>query len=61
VEPARAAVDRLIAWSGADVSFPELNAAQRQRRHVDAGVPMDDVYAQLVAETAATFAEPVRS
>jgi carboxylate-amine ligase len=61
VEPARAAVERLIAWSGADASFPDLNAAQRQRRQIDAGVPMEEVYAQLVAETAATFAEPVRS
>ena len=60
VEPARTAVERLIAWSGADVAFPELNGAQRQRRQIDAGAPMDEVYAQLVAETAATYAEPAR-
>ena len=59
VEPARAAVERLIAWSGADVEFPELNGAQRQRRLIDAGVPMQEVYAQVVAETTATYGEPV--
>ena len=41
---------------GADVAFPELNGAQRQRRQIDAGVPMDEVYAGLVAETRATYA-----
>jgi carboxylate-amine ligase len=56
VEPARTTIERLIAWSGADVAFPELNGAQRQRRLIDAGVPMRDVYAEAVAETAATYA-----
>jgi hypothetical protein len=56
VEPARAAVERLIAWAGADVAFPELNAAQRQRRLIDAGTPMREVYAESVAETRATYA-----
>ena len=45
----------------ADVQFPDLNGAQRQRRQIDAGVAMGEVYAQLVAETGATYAEPVRS
>jgi carboxylate-amine ligase len=62
VEPARAAVERLIAWSGADVAFPELNGAQRQRRLIEAGTPMQEVYAQQVAETKATYAgERVRA
>jgi glutamate---cysteine ligase / carboxylate-amine ligase len=61
VEPARAALERLIAWTGADIAFPELNGAQRQRRLIDAGAPMAEVYAQSVAETAATYAEPVVS
>ncbi len=56
VEPARAAVERLMAWAGCDVTFPELNAAQRQRRLIDAGTPMHDVYAELVADTRATYA-----
>jgi carboxylate-amine ligase len=62
VEPARAAVERLQSWSGADVAFPEHNPAQRQRRRIDAGIPMEEVYAQLVAETRATYAgERVRA
>jgi carboxylate-amine ligase len=61
VLPAREAVERLVDWSGADVSFPELNGAQRQRRQIDAGLAMDEIYGQLVAETAATYGERVRS
>jgi carboxylate-amine ligase len=62
LEPARAAVERLVRWSGADVAFPELNGAQRQRRLIDGGVAMQEVFAQQVAETAATYAgEKVRT
>ncbi|MBX5442544.1 MAG: YbdK family carboxylate-amine ligase [Solirubrobacteraceae bacterium] len=57
-EPARAAVERLVAWSGADVTLPDLNAAQRQRRWLDAGVPAAEVYGRLVAETRATYGDP---
>jgi carboxylate-amine ligase len=60
VLPAREAVERLVEWSGADVSFPEHNSAQRQRRQIDAGLGMVEVYGQLVAETAATYGEHVR-
>ena len=35
--PAAETLDRLRAWSGADVVLPELNGAQRQRRLIDAG------------------------
>ena len=35
--PAAEALDRLKAWTGADVVLPELNGAQRQRRMIDAG------------------------
>ncbi len=59
VEPARAAVERLMAWSGCDASFPELNGAQRQRRLIDAGASMREVYGQVVAETRATYAAGV--
>jgi glutamate---cysteine ligase / carboxylate-amine ligase len=62
VEPARAAVERLVAWSGADVVFPELNGAQRQRRQIEAGASMQEIYAQQVEETRATYAgETVRT
>jgi carboxylate-amine ligase len=56
VEPARAAVERLIAWSGADVAFPELNGAQRQHRLLQAGTPMEEVFAQTVSETRQAYA-----
>jgi carboxylate-amine ligase len=56
VEPARATLERLMGWAGADIAFPELNSAQRQRRLIEAATPMEEVYAQLVAETRATYA-----
>ncbi len=48
-------VERLCAWAGADVSFPELNGAQRQRRLIEAGATPAEVYAQCVLETRSTF------
>jgi glutamate---cysteine ligase / carboxylate-amine ligase len=55
------AVDRLRAWTGADVVLPELNGAQRQRRLIDAGATPAEVYAAAVKETLATYPaeEPV--
>jgi carboxylate-amine ligase len=55
VQPARATIERLMAWAGVDVALPELNGAQRQRRLVDAGVPIQEIYAQLVEETRASY------
>jgi carboxylate-amine ligase len=49
------ALDRLRAWSGADVALPELNGAQRQRRLIDAGATPAEVYAECVRETQATY------
>ena len=53
--PASEAVDRLKAWSGADVTLPELNGAQRQRRMIEAGATPAEVYAAAVRETHATY------
>ena len=53
--PAAEALDRLRAWTGVDVAFPELNGAQRQRRMIDAGVSPYEVYKQTVEETRATY------
>jgi glutamate---cysteine ligase / carboxylate-amine ligase len=59
--PAAEALDRLRAWSGADVTLPELNGAQRQRRMIDAGAMPAEVYAESLRETQATyFQETVR-
>ena len=50
-------LDRLRAWSGADVVLPELNGAQRQRRWIDAGATPAEVYAECLRETQATYFE----
>ena len=53
--PAAEAIDRLKAWTGADVALPELNGAQRQRRMIDAGATPFEVFKQCVEETRATY------
>jgi carboxylate-amine ligase len=53
--PAAEALDRLKAWTGADVTLPELNGAQRQRRMIDAGAGPFEVYARCVEETRTTY------
>ena len=53
--PAAEALDRLRAWTGADITLPELNGAQRQRRMIDAGATPAEVYAAAVRETHATY------
>jgi carboxylate-amine ligase len=58
--PAAEAVDRLRAWAGADVTLPELNGAQRQRRMIDAGAGPSEVYAECVRETHATYPQEER-
>jgi len=64
--PAAAAAERLLAWTapvraelGLEIALPELNGAQRQRRLLDAGVPLEDVYAATVRETRETYAQEV--
>src|SRR5205814_5680455 len=59
--PAAEALDRLRAWTGADIALPELNGAQRQRLMIDAGASPAEVYAAAVRETHATYLqeEPV--
>jgi glutamate---cysteine ligase / carboxylate-amine ligase len=62
--PAMAALDRLLAWTapvraelGIDPSFPTLNGAQRQRRAIDAGASMQEVFATAVRETSQTYVQ----
>jgi len=64
--PAAAASERLLQWTapvraelGIEPAFPAANGAQRQRRAIDAGVPMTDVYAASVQETRQTYAQEV--
>lgn len=58
--PASETLDRLRAWTGADITLPGLNGAQRQRRMIDDGATPAEVYADCVTATAATYgsAEP---
>jgi carboxylate-amine ligase len=60
--PAQEAIERLLAWTaparaelGIEVSFPERNGAQRQRRMIDAGLDLHDIYAAVVTETCETY------
>jgi carboxylate-amine ligase len=61
--PAAEALERLLAWSaparaelGIEVALPELNGAQRQRRMMEAGASLQEVYAATVEETRETYA-----
>jgi carboxylate-amine ligase len=53
--PAAEALDRLKAWTGAEITLPELNGAQRQRRMIDAGATPFEVFQKCVEETRATY------
>jgi glutamate---cysteine ligase / carboxylate-amine ligase len=62
--PAAAAVERLLQWTapvraelGLDPAFPSLNGAQRQRRAIDAGATMQEVFADAVRETSQTYVQ----
>jgi carboxylate-amine ligase len=64
--PARAAIDRLGAWTAPvreelaiDLTFPERNGAQRQRRMIDEGATREEIYAASVHETRASYSEEV--
>lgn len=57
--PAAESLDRLRAWSGADVALPDLNGAQRQRRLIDAGATPAEVYAECLRETQATYLQEI--
>jgi glutamate---cysteine ligase / carboxylate-amine ligase len=61
--PAAAAVERLLGWTaparsalGIDPALPEENGAQRQRRALEQGMSMEEVFAAEVSETQRTYA-----
>jgi len=62
--PAAAVIDRLLSWTaparaalgGIEPLLPEENGAQRQRRALEAGASIDEVFAAEVAETQRTYA-----
>jgi glutamate---cysteine ligase / carboxylate-amine ligase len=62
--PGAAAAERLLAWTapvraelGIEPAFPVLNGAQRQRRAIEAGASMQEVYAAAVRETSQTYVQ----
>jgi carboxylate-amine ligase len=68
--PAAAIADRLLAWTaparvllgGIEPALPVENGAQRQRRALEAGASMEEVYAAEVAATQRSYAgEGVRT
>lgn len=61
---ARAALEELLAWTqparemlGIDAWLPERNGAQRACEALDAGVSIEDIYRDAVAETRRTYTE----
>ncbi len=60
--PAAGALDRLLEWTapvrgelGLDVSLPAHNGAQRQRRMLESGMSLTEVYSAVQAETRETY------
>ena len=65
--PARAAIERLAAWTepvrselGIALAFPERNGAQRQRRMIASGAAREEVFAASVEETRQTYTGVVK-
>jgi carboxylate-amine ligase len=63
---AAAALEGLLAWSaparaqlGIEAALPARNGAQRAREAIDAGVSVEDVYRDAVAETKRTYTADV--
>jgi glutamate---cysteine ligase / carboxylate-amine ligase len=62
--PAAAATERLLQWTapvraelGIEPTFPTLNGAQRQRRAIEAGASMQEVFGAAVRETSQTYVQ----
>jgi carboxylate-amine ligase len=66
--PAAAATERLLQWTAPmrgelsiEPVFPALNGAQRQRRAIEAGSEMREVYAATVKETRETYVQEAKA
>jgi glutamate---cysteine ligase / carboxylate-amine ligase len=66
--PAAAATERLLAWTapvraelGIEPAFPAINGSQRQRRAIQAGADMREVYAAAVKETRETYLQEAKA
>jgi carboxylate-amine ligase len=61
--PTRSLLEQVLVWAepartqlGLDLRLPERNGAQRAREALDAGVSIEDIYRDAVAETRRTYA-----
>ncbi len=61
--PTRSLLEQVLTWTeparaqlGLDLRLPERNGAQRAREALDAGVSIEDIYRDAVAETRRTYA-----
>ena len=61
--PTRSLLEQVLVWTeparaqlGLDLRLPERNGAQRAREALDAGVSIEDIYRDAVAETRRTYA-----
>ena len=66
--PAAEIGERLLEWTapvraelGLEPALAAANGAQRQRRMIETGASMEDVYASVVRETRETYSEEVRA
>ncbi len=64
--PAAAALERLLTWTAPvrgelaiDVALPALNGAQRQRRMIESGMDVREIYAAVQADTRETYSQGV--
>ena len=62
--PGAEALERLLSWTapvrielGLDLSLPALNGAQRQRRMLDSGMSLAEIYAATVMQTRETYSQ----
>ena len=60
--PGAAAAERLLDWTapirselGVEIALPSLNGAQRQRRLIDGGMGIEEIYASVEGETRDTY------
>jgi carboxylate-amine ligase len=66
--PASETLERLLSWCapacaelGIEIALPDRNGAQRQRRMIDAGLGINEIYAAVVAETKRTYSHQLPS
>jgi carboxylate-amine ligase len=66
--PAAATAERLLQWTapvraelGIEPAFPAVNGAQRQRRALETGADMREVFAATVKETRQTYVQEARA